>query len=38
MDWVFKGKIINALPHKSGVSKSTGNNWEIAEYVIEETE
>mgnify|MGYP004458687873 CR=1 FL=1 len=38
MDLVFKGKIINALPHKSGVSKSTGNNWEIAEYVIEETE
>ena len=38
MDLVFKGKIINALPHKSGVSKSTGNPWEIAEYVIEETE
>lgn len=38
MDLVFKGKIINALPHKSGVSKSTGNSWEIAEYVIEETE
>ncbi len=38
MDLVFKGKIINALPHKSGVSNSTGNNWEIAEYVIEEVE
>lgn len=38
MDLVFKGKIINALPHKSGVSKSTGNSWEIAEYVIEETD
>lgn len=38
MDLVFKGKIINALPHKSGVSKSTGNPWEIAEYVIEETD
>lgn len=38
MDLVFKGEIINALPHKSGVSKSTGNSWEIAEYVIEETD
>lgn len=38
MDLVIKGKIINALPHKSGVSQSTGNSWEIAEYVIEETE
>lgn len=38
MDLVIKGKIINSLPHKSGVSKSTGNPWEIAEYVIEETE
>lgn len=38
MDLVFKGKIINALPHKSGVSKATGNPWEIAEYVAQETE
>lgn len=38
MDLVFKGKIIKALPHKSGVSQSTGNPWEIAEYVAEQTD
>lgn len=38
MDLVFKGKIIKALPHKSGVSQSTGNPWEIAEYVVEQTD
>lgn len=29
------GKIIAALPHKSGVSQRTGNPWELAEYVVE---
>lgn len=29
------GKIIVALPHKSGVSQRTGNPWEIAEYIVE---
>lgn len=38
MDLVFNGKIIKALPHKTGVSKSTGNPWEIAEFVAEEVE
>lgn len=38
MDLVFRGKIIKALPHKSGVSQSTGNPWEIAEYVAEQTD
>lgn len=38
MSLEFKGKIIKALPHKSGVSNSTGKQWEIAEYVIEQTE
>lgn len=38
MNLVFKGKIIKALPHRSGVSNSTGNPWEIAEYVAEQTD
>lgn len=31
----FTGKIIAVLPPKSGVSKSTGNEWKLQEYVIE---
>lgn len=32
------GKVIVALPHKSGVSQRTGNPWELAEYVVETQE
>ena len=31
----FTGKIIAILPIKSGVSKTTGNEWKAQEYVIE---
>ena len=31
----FIGKIIAILPIKSGVSKTTGNEWKAQEYVIE---
>lgn len=31
----FSGKIIAILPVKSGVAKSTGNEWKSQEYVIE---
>jgi hypothetical protein len=31
----FSGKIIAILPQKSGVAKSTGNEWIAQEYVIE---
>jgi hypothetical protein len=31
----FSGKIIAILPQKSGVAKSTGNEWVAQEYVIE---
>lgn len=36
MDLQFTGRISKEFPHKSGVSKTTGNPWEIAEYLIEE--
>ncbi|NLZ73822.1 MAG: DUF3127 domain-containing protein [Bacteroidales bacterium] len=31
----FTGKIIAVLPPKSGVSKSSGSEWKLQEYVIE---
>ncbi len=31
----FTGKIIAILPPRSGVAKSTGNEWKVQEYVIE---
>lgn len=31
----FSGKIIAILPPKSGVAKTTGNEWKAQEYVIE---
>ena len=31
----FSGKIIAILPQKSGIAKSTGNEWIAQEYVIE---
>ena len=30
------GKIIEVLPIKSGTSKTTGNEWQVQEYVLEE--
>ena len=33
----FTGKIIAILPPKNGVSKSSGNEWTVQEYVIEDT-
>lgn len=36
MDLQFTGRISKEFPHKSGVSKTTGNPWEIAEFLIEE--
>ena len=31
----FTGKVIAILPPRGGVSKSTGNEWKVQEYVIE---
>lgn len=31
----FSGRIIAILPQKSGVSKTSGNEWKAQEYVIE---
>jgi hypothetical protein len=31
----FTGKIIAVLPAKGGIAKSTGNEWKLQEYVIE---
>ena len=31
----FTGKIIAILPERGGVSKATGNEWKVQEYVIE---
>lgn len=31
----FSGKVIAILPPKSGVSKSTGNEWKMQSYVVE---
>ena len=31
----LSGKIIAALEERSGVSKSTGNEWKVQEYVLE---
>ncbi len=31
----FQGKIIEVLPVRSGVSKSSGNDWKAQQYVIE---
>ncbi|MDR0972409.1 MAG: DUF3127 domain-containing protein [Prevotellaceae bacterium] len=31
----ISGRIIAALPLRSGTSKATGNTWEVQEYVIE---
>lgn len=33
----FTGKIIAVLPMKGGVSKTTGNEWKVQEYVIEDS-
>ncbi len=33
----FIGKIIAVLPERGGVSKSTGNEWKVQEYVIEDS-
>lgn len=38
MDLQFVGKITKEFPHKSGTSRTTGNPWEIAEFLIEEAE
>lgn len=32
----FTGKIIAILPEKSGVSKTSGNEWKVKSYVIED--
>ncbi len=34
----LEGKIIAVLPMQSGISKSTGKNWQSQEYVIETVE
>ncbi len=31
----FQGKIINVLPVRSGISKSSGSEWKVQQYVIE---
>lgn len=31
----FQGKIIEVLPVRSGVSKSSGSEWKVQQYVIE---
>lgn len=33
----FIGKIIAVLPLKKGTSKTTGNEWQVQEYVIEDS-
>ena len=33
----FTGRIIAVLPPKGGVSKTTGNEWKVQEYVIEDS-
>lgn len=32
----FSGKIIAVLPVRTGVSKSTGNEWKVQQFVIED--
>ena len=31
----FSGKVIAILPARTGVSKSTGNEWKVQSYVVE---
>ena len=31
----IQGKIISALPERSGTSQRTGNTWKLQEFVVE---